>query len=91
MARTDKYDHNLSEGLPIINDMSAKMTSVVNDLCGCFLNQRLEELCGQLTVWSMIYVVDDLTCVVNDLTCVVDNLICMVDNLTSVVDDLCGQ
>ena len=29
VTRMDKYNHNLSEGLPIINDTSAKMTDVV--------------------------------------------------------------
>ena len=32
---------NLSEGLLVINDTSAKMTCVVDDLCGCPFNQRL--------------------------------------------------
>ena len=44
VARTDgwlpvindmKYNDNLSEELPVINDTSAKMTSVAYDLCGC--------------------------------------------------------
>ena len=38
---------NLSEGLPVVNDTSAKMTCVVDDLCGCPLNQCLDDLCGQ--------------------------------------------
>ena len=29
-----EYDHNLSEGLSVINDTSAKMTYVLDDLCG---------------------------------------------------------
>ena len=32
---------DLSEGLPVINDTNAKMTCVVDDLCGYPFNQRL--------------------------------------------------
>ena len=45
---------NLSEGLPVINDTSAKMTCVVDDLCGCPFNQRLMT-CGRWPVWPMTY------------------------------------
>ena len=38
---------NLSKGLLVINDTSAKMTCVVDNLCGCPLNQCLNDLCGQ--------------------------------------------
>ena len=37
----------LSEGLPVINNTSAKITCMVDDLCGCPLNQYFDDLCGQ--------------------------------------------
>ena len=59
VAQTDKYNDDLSEGLPVINNTtnlgkglpvinntSAKMTCVVDDLCGCPLNQCVDDLCG---------------------------------------------
>ena len=64
---------NLSEGLPVINDTSAKMTCVVvlsinalmtcavDDLCGCPFNQRLMTGVVVLSINALI------TCVVDDL------------------------
>ena len=73
VAQTDEYNDDLSEGLPGINDTSAKMTCVIDDLCGCPLNQCLDDLYGcPFNQRLMTCVVDDLCgCLFNQrlMTC----------------------
>ena len=66
-----EYNDNLSEGLPVITNTSAKMicvivlsinvlmTFVVDNLCDYLFNQRLM-ICSHLLVWPMTYVVTGL-------------------------------
>ena len=99
VARTDKYNYNLSEGLPIINDTAdlSEGLPVINDTTN--LSERLPVInnTSAKMICVVIFSINALmTCVVNDLCGFLFNQHLMtcghwpVWPMTYVVAGLCG-